>query len=458
MYADARERIRAVESGLLHPIRVVGRPTVPMLLRDRMVQFGVPGVSVCVMRDGDIDWAEGFGVVEAGRHDAITRETRFQAASISKPVTAVAALRLVEDGQLALEEDVSTYLTSWRIPDNEHTRQEKVTLRRLLSHTAGLTVHGFPGYAPGVVVPTTREILDGKPAANTDPVRVDTPPGSTQRYSGGGYTVVQQLMEDVTGAPFVELMRELVLKPAGMTHSTFEQPLPDRLRPVSASGHRRDGTVVPGKYHTYPEMAAAGLWTTPSDLARFAIQVSRANVGLSEVMTREMLSPVIAAYGLGFGLNGAAFGHGGANEGFRCDLFMAMDGGRGAVIMTSGDRGDELISEVRRSIATVHDWPDRRVEERSPVVIDAAIYLDYAGVYQSDEEPRGSTRVFVRDDALFVEVADYGEYELHPEGETSFFIAEFGSRMVFHIGEDGIPTELEPIGHPFRHERRSRVR
>ena len=211
----------------------------------------------------------------------------FQAGSISKPVAATAAMKLVEEGKLALDQNINTFLTTWKVPENEFTKDKKVTLREIMSHSAGVTVHGFPGYAAGDPVPTLVQILDGVKPANTPPIRVDVVPGSIWRYSGGGYTIMQLAMTDVTHEPFPEIMRNTVLIKAGMRDSTYENPLPSRLSGVAATGYRSDGTPVPGRYHTYPEMAAAGLWTTASDLARFGIEIQKSREGRSNRILKQ---------------------------------------------------------------------------------------------------------------------------------------------------------------------------
>ena len=228
----------------------------------------VAGLSLAIIQDGKIVKARGYGVTERSGDSPVTTATLFQAGSISKSVSALGALRLVEQSKLALDEDVNARLVTWKVPVNEFTKEKKVTLRGLLSHTAGLTVHGFPGYATDDPVPTVVQILDGAKPANTKPIRVDFVPGSQWRYSGGGYTVMQQMIVDVTGAPFPRFMREAVLGPLAMKDSTFEQPLPAGTAKQTASGHVGDRSPVKGRWHIYPEMAAAGLWTTPSDLVR----------------------------------------------------------------------------------------------------------------------------------------------------------------------------------------------
>jgi CubicO group peptidase (beta-lactamase class C family) len=327
----------------------------------------VAGLSLAIIQDGKIVKARGYGVTQQGGDSPVTTATLFQAGSISKSVSALGALRLVEQGKLALDEDVNARLVTWKVPENEFTREKKVTLRGLLSHTAGLTVHGFPGYATHDPVPTVVQILDGAKPANTKPIRVDFVPGSKWRYSGGGYTVMQQMIVDVTGEPFPRFMREAVLGPLAMMDSAFEQPLPAGTAKLTASGHSGDRSPVEGRWHIYPEMAAAGLWTTPSDLARFAIGVQEALAGksdrvLSRRMARQMLTEQKDHDGLGVFLEGSGpalrFGHGGRDEGFDARLIAYAGTGQGAAIMINANDNSRMISRILESIAREYQWPD----------------------------------------------------------------------------------------------------
>src|SRR5208282_3138916 len=197
-----------------------------MTINERMAHYKVPGVSVAFFDHGQIIWTKTYGFADVASKKPVTADTLFQAAPTRKPVAALAALRLVQEGKLSLDEDVNVKLRTWKVPENAFTIKEKVTVRRILSHSAGLTVHGFPGYASDEPVPTVVQILNGEKPANSDPIRVDVVPGTLWRYSGGGYVILQTLLSDVTGKPFPQIMSELVLRPAGMTHSTYEQPLP----------------------------------------------------------------------------------------------------------------------------------------------------------------------------------------------------------------------------------------
>lgn len=405
------EAVTRVTEALRPGTVVKGRPERTMALSDRMAHYHVPGVSIAVVDSGRIVWARGFGVKEAGTTDSVTATTLFQAASISKPVAATGMLSLVAQGELTLDDPVNDFLTSWKVPDNRFTEQSAVTLRRIVSHSAGLTVHGFPGYAEGEPIPTVPQILDGEPPANTAAVRVDTVPGRISRYSGGGVTVEQLAMTDVTGEPFPELMKRLVLDPAGMTRSTYEQPLPEARRGEEAAGYRSDGTEVEGRWHTYPEMAAAGLWTTPTDLLTWAMAITAARSGgqdavLPMPLALEMLTPQFGGFGLGPAVGGEGrafhFGHGGANEGFRCELIYFPELGRGAAVMTNGDGGSGLAREVLLSVAAAYDWPDYGPREIEEVPMDAEALEAYVGEFSS-ETPPVTVSVVREGTSLFVE-------------------------------------------------------
>lgn len=345
----------------------VGSGSFAKPLAQRMADLNVPGVSIAFIEDGKVKWTRTYGVATAGG-SPVTPDTLFQAASMSKAVAAAGALRLVEQGRLDLDEDVNARLKSWKVPASDYTAQQKVTLRRIFSHTAGLTVSGFPGYPAGAPVPTTLQILDGLPPANTPPVRSFEAPGGRYAYSGGGYTVAQLLMVEAGGKPYPELLQDLILRPAGMRHSTFAQPLPDRLLDHAASGHGVRGIVIEGERNVYPEYAAASLWTTPSDYGRFMIGLQNASAGrrgglISQTSARAMMTPVDANYGLGLAL-GTWGGHpyiqhGGGNEGFLCNSFAFLDGKRqGVVIMTNAIAGGILAQDIMRALVAAYGWGD----------------------------------------------------------------------------------------------------
>jgi CubicO group peptidase (beta-lactamase class C family) len=445
-------RIARIENGLLPAVVIKGQPPQSSTtIADRMAYHKVPGVSVAFFDHGQILWTRAYGLADVAAKRPVTPDTLFQAASISKPVSALAALRLVQDGKLTLDEDVNVKLRTWKVPDNAFNAKEKVTIRRILSHSAGLTVHGFPGYASDEPIPTAGQILNGEKPANTDPIRVDVVPGTLWRYSGGGYVVLQTLLSDVTGKPFPQIMRELVLAPAGMTHSTYEQPLPKNRAQEAATPYRSDGTPVKGGAHAYPEMAPAGLWTTPSDLARMAIEVQNEYEGksskiLSQGTARQMLTRQIGTWGLGFGLESPdgkpTFSHGGANEGFRCNIETYTDSGQGFAVMTNSDSGGELAQEIFRAVAKEYGWPDYHPAERALVKINPATFATYPGTYEIPGV--GKLTITLKSPSLYVQADPLGPdpIELLPESPTQFFVLSNDVTFTIHKDSQGAITGL----------------
>jgi|HubBroStandDraft_1064217.scaffolds.fasta_scaffold00722_10 CubicO group peptidase (beta-lactamase class C family) len=365
LQTDVAARIQRVESGIPPIPLSASEPPQQLTLEKLMEIYKCPGLSVAVIDDFKIAWAKGYGVTESGGSAPVTVHTLFQAGSISKPVAATGALALVEHGKLSLDENVNLKLKSWQVPDNEFTKDEKVTLRRILSHSGGLTVHGFPGYEVGQPIPSLLQIFNGEPPANTAPIRVEYVPGTKFQYSGGGVTIEQQLVMDVTGKPFPQFMRETVLDKIGMSDSGYEQPLLPVRAALAASATQADGMLVPGKWHVYPEMAAAGLWTTATDLGKFGIETAlskqgKANHVLSEAMTQEMLKPQIDPVGLGFFLgqykNPQEFGHEGEDAGFQAILIMFADSGKGVAVMADSDNGVSVANQLIQSIAKEYRW------------------------------------------------------------------------------------------------------
>jgi CubicO group peptidase (beta-lactamase class C family) len=319
----------------------------------------IPSVSIALIEPGKPVWT---GVYGGG-----STRTLYQAASLSKFVTAVAALRLVQQGRLDLDRDVDIELVSWHVPASALTRVHPVTLRGLLSMTGGIGVPGYSGYRLGAPLPSLKQILDGVPPANSPPVRVEYVPGSRYAYSGGGYEIVQALIEDATRRSFAEAMQELVLRPAGMADSVFAQPLPPSLAARAATGHWADGAELPGGWRVLPELAAAGLWSTPADLARLLIAIARAYSGadtalLDRGLAREMLT---LQNGGPYGLGGAVSGSGrdrvlmkrGQNVGYQGYMLIFPETGQGIAVLTGSDNGTILATALVRRAAVICGWP-----------------------------------------------------------------------------------------------------
>jgi CubicO group peptidase (beta-lactamase class C family) len=337
--------------------------TLPQVLQ----KVRVPGVSIAVIRNFAVHWAKAYGVADVETGRPVRDDTLFQAASISKPVTAMAALGLVQEGRFSLDDDINTLLKSWHVPRSDLTRDRPVTPRSLLSHTSGADDgFGFPGYDPSAARPTVVQILNGEKPSNVGRVVFARPPFQAFKYSGGGFTIMQLALTDLAGEAFAQIMETRVLTPLGMASSSFEQPLPEVLAVRAARAHNAQGQRMDAPWHVYPEQAAAGLWTTPTDLARFAIGVQRALGGasgsvLAQVMAREMITPTgVGPYAVGFTVEKRNEGwyllHSGSNWGFRCSLLAHARKGYGLVVMTNGDAGAAVNTEIEARVASAYGW------------------------------------------------------------------------------------------------------
>jgi CubicO group peptidase (beta-lactamase class C family) len=343
------------------------QPGNPQTLEQLMAQIHVPGVSVAVISDYKIHWAKGYGTADRVTGAPVDTDTLFQAASISKPIGAMAILKAVQTGALSLDADINSALKSWQLPGDGFTVDQPVTLRGLLSHTSGTgDGFGFPGYHPSAPRPTILQILDGEKPSNVGKVRLDRPPLTAFKYSGGGVTIAQLALTDALGRPFDAIVRDSVLRPLGMTRSGYDQPLSPERDGNAARAHDREGRAMDAKWHVYPELEAAGLWTTATDLAKFAAEIQLATRGksqkvLPQSLAREMITPVgVGPYGVGLSVakigEGWYFSHGGSNWGFRCELTAHTLKGYGVVIMTNSDSGARLIPELRSRIAAAYGW------------------------------------------------------------------------------------------------------
>ncbi len=442
---DVQQEIANIENGLGPSIQVQGKPQVSWTIKDRMQHYRVPGVSVAVVKDGQLRWAKGYGIANTKTGQPVTNQTLFQAGSISKPVAALAALKLVDQQKIDLDENVNAYLKRWQVPDNDFTHKEKVTLRRLLTHTAGLTVHGFPGYSQQDKFPNALAVLNGQ--GNTDPIRVDMIPGTQWRYSGGGYTVMQLLVEDVSGVPFDQYLAEHVLQPIGMKLSTYQQPLPASRQSEASAAYDRAGKIIAGNWHNYPELAAAGLWTTPSDLAAYCIEIQQILAGektgiLSRQIVQQMLTKGQRDWGLGPSLSGdgeeLVFQHGGKNAGFTNEMLAYAHRGQAVIVMTSGDSGGPLCGEILRAIADEYDWRGQ-TKEVSLFAMDQSQLAAFAGQYAASMNGQTmQVQIAVADNQLKVTIpAQRTTKEIIPIGSTEFVDISDGTQIEFDVNESG---------------------
>jgi CubicO group peptidase (beta-lactamase class C family) len=447
------EKISRVEQGLSTSVVVKGASAQKMRLADRMHYHQVPAVSIAVVNNGQIEWARAYGVNVTGNTEHTTPSTLFQTASISKGVSAMAALHLVEQGKLQLDGDVNNQLKSWKLPDNEFTKERKVSLRQLLNHSGGVNVHGFHGYEMTQTVPSLLAVLKGEPPANTEPVRVEAIPGTKWSYSGGGYSIIQLMMMEASKQDFPQLLQDIVFAPLDMQHSRFAPRLPKQDRNNAAAGHNGSGAAIAGLWHQNPELAAAGLWSTPSDLAKIIIEVQKSEAGtsdktLSSPMTKTMLTRGLGETGLGFFVeqqqDRTSFSHSGGNDGFRTLLFGYTKTGQGAVVLTNSDNGTALIQEIFASIAAEYNWSDFKVTEKSTIAPDATLNQKLAGEYLLLDKPASiiaeGNRLYFQSNLLSSK-----PLELHPEADSSFFLTVSDTTVRFETDTNNNPTGFSLI-------------
>ena len=456
MAQSAQQRMQAVQSHLSRYAIIRGSKNDEMNLDSQMKAFGVPAVSIAAIRNGKIDWARAYGV-SSTEGAALSIETLFGAASISKPVTALGVLKLVEEGKIDLDANANHYLKRWKIPDNEFTAKQKVTVRELLNHTSGIGTHNGEIYDPGSPIPTLLQLLEGEKPARTPPVRVESIPGAEFAYSNGGYLVLSLLIEDVTGQPFAAYMKQSVLDPIGMKHSTFDAPLSPEWAARAATAYGSDGkwSITPSKF-VEPNLAAGGLWSTPTDLARLLLEVQREYDGKShKVLHQQTIRMMVSLdkgissprrYGLGFEVGGSPENPYIRHEGsafFQDDMVEYLNG-NGIVVMTSGGGGGELADEVIRSAGTVYDFPDFKPIEHSVVEVPVSTLRGYVGTY-------AYIKVALEGDHLTAEIPSGSPAaRLYPESSTQFFKLDGPQELSFLLDSQQNVTGLEfitPIGH-----------
>ncbi len=442
--------VTVIESSLLPRVQIEGVEVTAATIEERMAHFNVPGVSVAVYRNGELAWAKGYGYADVESETPVTTTTLFQAASISKPIAAMAALDMAEDGLVDIDENINMYLTSWALSENAVTEEEKVTIRRLLNHTAGTTVWGFPGYKRDAEIPDAVGVVSGQ--GNTDSIYVYKTPGESWQYSGGGTTVMQIALSDVAGMPFEQIMEERVISPLQMGASTYEQPLPENLHDLAATAYSFDGSPVEGKWHVYPEQAAAGLWTTPTDIGKYAVDIQNTLAGQSGVLeletVEEMLTPGLESQGLGPAIieDGTLFSHGGSNEGFRCYFLASKDGEFVVAIMTNSANGGELYGEILQAIFAHYEWPGFEPTLKPTIDLSEEDMAAFTGSYNVDQV--GLISIVVRDGNLYVDAGGPVDeaFLLLAEDESTLFDPEDGQTFTFSANGAGEFVSFEVEG------------
>lgn len=440
---STQDKITQVENGLVGNIRIEGDK--PGNLLNRMAFYKIPGLSIAVIQNYKIAWAKGYGIANDSAKIPVTTKTLFQAASISKSLNSVGVLKLVQDKKLDLNTDINVYLKSWKFPYDSISKGKKITIEMLLSHSAGLNVHGFGGYERRAPLPTIVQILKGEKPSNSPAVKSIFEPGLRYEYSGGGTTITQMIVMDVTHMPYADYMEKEVLKPLGMTGSTYAQPPNDVDQRLLAVAYSADGKPKKGNYHIYPEQAAAGLWTNPTDLSKYIIETQLAYKGtsakvLSQETTRARLS-VHAGGNVGLGAaidkkdSVLYFSHSGVNEGFRCIYYGSMEGGNGVVVMVNSDN-DGVITELINSVAKVYGFKGLfHTSIKKVVSVPVEVLKSYTGKFFIG--PPRTLTIIEADGKLYAEASGEVKRELFPELTNRFFLKDLPYEIEFNKGADG---------------------
>ncbi len=433
-----------IESNLIRPIQIKGYAYTKYDLLDRMKHYGIPGLSIAIVHDGEIRWSKAYGYRDAHNQLLLETNTLIQAASVTKPITALAILKLMEEGFLDLDQSANYYLKRWKLPDNEFTQQKEVSIRHLLTHTSGLNSHGFDGYHRDELMPTPIEVLDG---SNDDgPVEVEQIPGSKWRYSGGGYIILQLIIEDVTGMSFEEYMNEEILTPLKMTNSIYQMPL-DTIRYQNvSSGHYADGTVLSGKWRNLSETGPGGMWSTAEDIAKYCMTIQDIYTGKrTDFLSKHTIDLMLTQHsnrewGLGPWVpgpnNSKIFRHDGKNHGYFAEFIAHAESGDAIVVMTNGDRGYNLTREIMLGISDMLDWDVEKVREIDVPNISTTDLEQYTGIYDWIERPGFHIEVRIESNQLLVNASGFPTDYLTAFDTHSFIDLESSVEVIFRSTEE----------------------
>lgn len=428
-----------IDTALVPLVWFEGEEDKRLTLAERRKELNVNAASVAVMRGGEIAWARAYG-------EGTDEETLFQLASLSKTVAAAGIVALAFEKGVTLDEDISGSLTGL---DLERLNPDglPITLRKLLSHTNGTTVSGFPGYLMSDPVPSTSEVIEGTGGTNTDPVVVKPNPTGERRYSGGGFTVAQHWAEVVSGEAFPAVMRRLVLDPVGMKRSTFASGTAETFeRDNVARGFQFSGEMVPGGWRIHPEQAAASLWSTPREYLRFVRALMKAmdgdgSAGIAPAVAAEMTKPIASEYGLGIGvaeIEGAIrLNHSGSNRGYKSNFMAYPATGDAVISVANSDRGFALVGDIGRTANVVYGWPTGALLKRTRMAASQQDAEAFTGDYREDGKDQ-TAFTLKADLPILVGSAPSGfRFTLVKTGEATFIDPQDGQEGTFVTNDDG---------------------
>jgi CubicO group peptidase (beta-lactamase class C family)/thioredoxin-related protein len=434
-----------MEQEIIGKVKFLGEPENFRTLSNSMINYNIPGLSLAVINEGKIEWSHTYAN-DNFPEQKLNDSTIFQAASLSKPVTVLAALRMYTAGAIDLDENIQNYLKRFIIPQGKQTDDNPVTFRNIFAHTSGLTAGGYQGYARDFEVPSDIEILKGATGVNSQPIEVLSKPNEILAYSGGGYTLAEVALQDIHNDTFSNLMKTWILDPVGMKHSEFTQPLIVKDSSKIAKGHTQSGKVLDGGWRNHPEQAAGGLWSTSTDLANFLIEIYKAYQGKNSVFSTSAIKTILNqerdGHIYGFIVdrsnNGFAITHYGGNAGYRTGMTIDLTTGNGLVYLINSDNGAALGNELLLSASKLYRWNHfNRIEVRKEN-IETTLLKTIVGNYKCNSEVDLSITFSNTNNQISLHFPNGDEYKLVPivSENLDFIHPNTGIQISFSIKDD----------------------
>lgn len=431
------ERKAQFEYGIRGKVKFMGEEDHFSSITDKMSDYQIPAVSLAIINNGEIEWSDIYKNPDFTGEQHLDSVSLFQAASLSKPVTFFAALRMHAAGEIDLDQNIQDYLKEFVLPEGKQTAENPVTFRNIFSHTSGINSGGYLGYEQGLLLPSDLDILKGGAGVNSPAIQVVMPPNETLAYSGGAYTLAELALQDLFEDEFENIMKKWILEPVGMKYSEFTQPLHDSISKQVAKAYSSSGKPIEGGWRNYPEQAAAGLWSNATDMARFLTEIYKAYHGKSAVFSQSDIQTIISherdGHVYGFLLNqvgdDVSITHYGGNAGYRTGMTISLKSGNGMVYLINSDNGGDLGNELLLSASQVYNWKHFKQTEVQRGQVNSERLKRLAGLYKWNNQ--------IELTITFNEVDN--NISLHfPNGDAYKLIAIVGDELEFVHSNTGV--------------------
>ncbi len=432
-----------IENNLIPKIQIENEP-IYYTLQERMEHYGAIGFSLTTIRNFKIEDSKGFGYCRKEEQINVENQSRFMVGSISKSITSLVVLKLQEKRILNIDTDIRSYLTSWKLPENEYTKNTPITLRMLIQHRSGLKKNQImkakdQGFIEGDKIYSLEELLNGKTAIQA--ISFDSKPGEIYKYSNQGYNLIQKILEDITEKRFEELAKEMVLEPFEMTNSTFETVFPNPNNHNYCYAYKNE-KVHEGFYRNTNQKSGGGLFSTSEDLAKFSIKIANIVRGKDPFLSQKLAHQIFTGedYGLGFDLikkdSLLLFSHSGRTPGFYSFMAMNPENGDGFVMLVNSDGMGDLLMEMLRSTSKTFDWNIWSSKLITSISIHLENYKNYLGTYlYKDEKEEYKVEITIKNKQLYYIEFDENEtfeYPLIPISKNIFIDGIDGDKIEFN--------------------------